>query len=235
MKSSSASAILSLFTLVACGEGEGEVEVRAWGEAYVEAGIPAEAMTDGWTIHFDRFEVELRDVTIAGASLSDPGPLDLTEASMGGGQLVGRASVPAGDHADAEFTLARVTLEGSASKAGVSKTFAWEFATPIRFFDCETTTTVPNSGTDEFQITIHADHLFYDSLVAEDPALRFDPIAAADTDADDVITMAELAATDIGAYDPGNLPIDDLWAFLAAQATTMGHVDGEGHCASAAE
>jgi hypothetical protein len=75
----------------------------------------------------------------------------------------------------------------------------------------------------------------YDSFVAEEPALRFDPLAAADADADDVITMAELAATDIGAYDPGNLHIDDFWSFLAAHAATIGHVDGEGFCASSSE
>lgn len=228
-------AISGLFTLAGCTAGEGEIEVRVWGEAFIEDGIPAEAMTDGWAIGFDRFEVELGDVAIAGTDIEAAAPFDLAEASGGIGQSVGRTSAPEGDHADGEFTIVRVTLEGSASKAGVTKTFAWEFATPIHYFDCETTTRVPVGGVAEFQITVHADHLFYDSLVAEEPALRFDAIAAADTDADDVITMAELAATDIGPYDPGNLPIDDLWAFLAAQAATMGHVDGEGHCASSIE
>jgi hypothetical protein len=117
----------------------------------------------------------------------------------------------------------------------VTKTFAWEFTTPIVYADCETTTRVPDAGTGTFQVTVHADHLFYDSLVAEQPALGFDAIAAADLDFDDVITTDELAATGLAAYDPGNLPIDDLWAFLSAQAATMGHVDGEGHCASSSE
>lgn len=224
-----------LATLLGCAEGEGEIEVRAWGEAYIEAGIPAQAISDGWTIDFDRFEVEITDIAIAGAELEDPGTIDLTEPSGAAGQLLGRASVPAGTHANATFSLARVSLEGSASKGDVSKTFAWEFATPVRFFDCDTTTTVPTRGTGNFQITIHADHLFYDSLVSETPSLRFDPIAAADSDGDGVITGDELAMTTIGAYDPGNLPIDDLWTFLAAQAMTMGHVDGEGHCASTPE
>jgi hypothetical protein len=215
--------------------GEGEVEVRVWGEAFIEQGIPADAVADGWAIGFDRFEVELRDVAIAGMTLADPGPLDLSQASAGVGQRVGRASVPEGDHADAEFTLARVSVEGQASKADVTKTFAWEFTTPIRHFECETTTRVPAGGSGELQITIHADHLFHDSLVAEQPALRFEAIAAADLDGDGTIGTAELAASDIGPYDPGNLPIDDLWPFLAAQAATMGHVDGEHHCASSIE
>jgi hypothetical protein len=226
---------LVLLPLTGCAAGEGEVEVRVWGEAFIEEGIPAEEVTDGWAITFDRFEVELRDVSVAGASIEDPGPIDISEASEGVGRLVGRASAPEGDHADAEFTIARVSLEGSASKGDVTKTFAWEFATPITYAECETTTRVPDGGTGELQITVHADHLFYDSLVAEEPALRFDAIATADADVDGVITSEELAATDIGAYDPGNLAIDDLWGFLAAQAATMGHVDGEGHCVGSSE
>lgn len=215
-----------------CAAGEGEVEVRTWGEAFIEDGIPADELADGWAIEFGRFEVELRDVSIAGASVEDPDPIDLAQASEGRGQLIGRAAVPAGDHEDAAFTIVRVQLEGSAEQGGVVKTFAWTFDTPVAYMDCETLTEVPRNGVGELQITVHADHLFYDSLVSEEPALRFDAIAAADTDNDGEVSMAELMATDIGAYDPGNLAIDDLWSFLAAQAQTMGHVDGEGHCAS---
>lgn len=230
--------LLPAFTLTTCVVacvGEGEVEVRAWGEDFIEVGIPADALADGWAITFDRFEVELREVSIAGASLDDPDPIELTEPSEGRGQRVGSASASEGDHDDLAFTIARVRVEGSASKADQTKTFAWEFDQPVRYDTCEANTRVPEGGVGEVQITVHADHLFYDSIVSESPALRFDPIAAADLDADGEVTPAELAATDIGAYDPGNLPIDDLWAFLAAQATTMGHVDGEGHCVSTPE
>lgn len=218
--------------MAGCAAGEGEVEVRTWGESFIEDGIPADELADGWAIEFARFEVELRDVSIAGASLEDPEPIDLVQASEGRGQLIGRASVPAGEHDDAAFTLASATIEGSAMKDGVTKTFSWTFDTPVDYMNCETVTDVPRDGVGELQITVHADHLFYDSLVSEEPALRFDAIAAADADDDGEVTMAELAAADIGAYDPGNLAIDDLWSFLAAQAQTMGHVDGEGHCAS---
>lgn len=222
-----------LLSLACADPGAGEVEVRAWGEEFIEEGIPAAAMSDGWAIEFTRFEVSLRDVSLAGVELDDPAaPIDLAQPSDGEGQLVGRATVPAGDHSDASFTIARVHVEGSASKDGVSKTFSWVFDQATSYADCETTTSVPDGGVGQLQITVHADHLFYDSLVAEEPALRFEAIAAADSDADGVITAQELSATDIGAYDPGNLPIDDLWSFLGAHAATMGHVDGEGHCAA---
>jgi hypothetical protein len=218
--------------IAGCAAGEGEVEVRTWGEAFIEEGIPADELADGWAIGFARFEVELRDVSVAGASFEDPDPIDLSEPSDGRGQLVGRATAPAGEHDDAAFTIVRTQVEGSATREGVTKTFAWTFDTPIAYTNCETQTEVPRDGVGELQITVHADHLFYDSLVSEQPTLRFDAIAAADSDNDGEVTMTELAAADIGAYDPGNLAIDDLGSFLAAQAQTMGHVDGEGHCAS---
>lgn len=223
--------VLLTLTASACAPGEGELEVRTYGEEFIEQGIPADMLSDGWAIEFTRFEVELRGISIAGATLPDPAPIDLVEPSAGEGQAIGRVAAPAGDHDDLEFTLVTLSLDGSASKDGVTKTFAWDFDVDLRFGECETTTSVAADGLGTVEITIHADHLFYDSLVSEEPALRFDAIAAADADADGTITRDELAATDIGAYDPGNLPIDDLWSFLSAQAATTAHVDGEGHCA----
>jgi hypothetical protein len=93
---------------------------------------------------------------------------------------------------------------------------------------------VEKDATAIFQITVHADHLFYDSLVSEEPQLLFQPLADADADQDGDITTEELGATDIGAYDPGNEDLDDLWSFLMAQSRTLGHVDGEGHCQASA-
>jgi hypothetical protein len=83
------------------------------------------------------------------------------------------------------------------------------------------------------EITIHGDHLFQDDLAAAEPDLAFDLIAASDRDADGEVTAAELAAQDIrtqARYQVGNVPATNLWAFIAHQATTLGHVDGGGHC-----
>ena len=218
-------------SLAACA-GEGEIEVHVWGEEFIEEGIPADAFADGWAVRFDGFAVELRDVSVAGAALGD-GTFDLSEASMGAGQLVGSASVGAGDYDDLSFTIARVEIAGSAEKGGATKTFAWTFDMATSYTRCEALTEVPGGGVGEVEVTIHADHLFYDSLVSEDPSLRFEAIAAADADADGEVTQAELEVASVGGYDPGNLEIDELWPFLVAQAQTMGHVDGEGHCVSA--
>jgi hypothetical protein len=107
---------LLALALTGCTTPEGEVEVRVWGEAFIEDGIPAAAMSDGWAVDFDRFEVELRDVTIAGTPIEVVGPFDLRQTSAGVGQLVGRASVPAGEHGDGEFTIVRVTSKAARAR-----------------------------------------------------------------------------------------------------------------------
>jgi hypothetical protein len=235
-----AATLLTLAASFACvgDPGRGVVEFRIWGEDFIEEGIPADEFADGWAVEFDRFEVQIRDISIAETPMTDTSPFDISEPSDGEGQLIGLLGVPAGDHADATYTLAWTIVEGRAHKDGVDKTFVWEFEQPVRYTNCEAVTRVEAVTGYEggplavFEITVHADHLFYDSLVAEDPDLRFAALAAADSDDDGVITQAELAAADLGAYDPGNLAIDDLWSFLVAQAQTMGHVNGEGHCDS---
>jgi hypothetical protein len=221
------------------GDSEGEVEtgtvvVRAYGESFIEDGIASEELGDGWQIEFQRFEVEVRDIVVADVELAEPDPVDVSAASGGDGHELGRETVAVGRYTEPSFTLGRVEVEGSAQRGETTKTFHWTFEAPTRYSRCDTRTEVSADETATFQITIHADHLFYDSLVAEVPQLLFDAFADADTDADGEITPAELAETDIGAYDPGNEDIGDLWAWLVAQHRTLGHVDGEGHCQASA-
>jgi hypothetical protein len=124
-----------------------------------------------------------------------------------------------------------VVVSGTGTKAGVSKSFEWTFDTPTKYSNCQ----LELEEGQGFQITVHADHLFYDSLISEDPGVRFQALADADTDGDGVITQSELAATDIGSYDPGSEGVEDLWAWLVAQSQTMGHFNGEGHCDASAQ
>jgi len=97
----------------------------------------------------------------------------------------------------------------------------------------------------EAQITIHLDHLFFDDWAIEEPALRFDAMAAM-APAGGVLTLDDLAAQDnlsdlVGAdgsplelgYDPGSEfePVpENLRDLVIAGATTTGHFNGEGHC-----
>lgn len=218
-----------------CG-GEGTVAVTAFGESFIEDGIPADAVDDGWAVDFGRFEVDVRDVVVAGQQLAIDEPVDLVPSSSGAGHELGRVVVPAGEHSAAAFTIARVAVDGTATKGEAMRAFRWVFDEPTRYEACETTTVVPAGGSAVLQITVHADHLLFDSLVATTPRLLFQPLADADADADGTITPDELAAADIGAYDPGSADgVDDLWQWLNAQVRNLGHVDGEGHCRAAAD
>jgi len=217
--------------LSGCASASGSVTAVAYGEEFIEEGIPADSVDDGWAIHFDRYAVTISAVTIGGSTLEDTETVDLTEPSDGQGQELGTLELPPGDYTDSSFVIQRVEVEGSGEKDGETKTFSWVFDQAIAYGDCDTTTEVTSGEAARFQVTVHADHLFYDSLVSEHPQLLFQPLANADADGDGEIEAAELWETDIGAYDPGSAGgIDDLWTFLEAQARTLGHVDGEGHC-----
>ena len=217
--------------LCGCSSESGSVTAVAYGEEFIEEGIPADTVDDGWAIHFDHYRVTIRDVTVGGSTLDDAVTVDLTEPSDGEGQELGSLELSPGDYTDSSFVIDRVEVEGSAEKDDETKTFSWVFDQAIAYGECDTTTEVTSGEAARFQVTVHADHMFYDSTVSTHPQLLFQPLADADSDGDGEIEEAELWETDIGAYDPGSAGgIDDLWAFLEAQARTLGHVDGEGHC-----
>ncbi|MEM1348636.1 MAG: hypothetical protein AAGI01_08785, partial [Myxococcota bacterium] len=56
---------LASIALAGCSENSGEVAVTVYGEEFIEQGIPAEEMADGWAVTFDRFVVDVEDVKIA--------------------------------------------------------------------------------------------------------------------------------------------------------------------------
>lgn len=107
---------------------------------------------------------------------------------------------------------------------------------------------IPTNAIYETQLTLHLDHLFFDSARAEEPNLRFDAWAAV-AGADRNVTYAELANQSLAdlrgidgmplmdgatpvAYEPPatGLPMPTLQAFVLAEALTVGHFEGEGHC-----
>src|SRR5690606_14184262 len=100
-----------------------------------------------------------------------------------------------------------VYVEGSFSKAGVTKSFRWGFATNTAYDDCSAELSgkvadgvvVPEGGVDAVELTIHGDHFFYDDLQSPDAALRADHLADADADGDGEITLEELAQVELAA------------------------------------
>lgn len=104
---------------------------------------------------------------------------------------------------------------------------------------------VPSGGAAEAQITLHLDHLFFDTYATDGAALRFDAMAAV-APGDRPLALHDLAAQDSLsdlrgrdgrplelAYDSGSAfePVPrDLREYVIAAATTTGHFNGEGHC-----
>jgi hypothetical protein len=147
------------------------------------------------------------------------------------------------------YASGTATKPDETSGQSIIKTFHWGFPTATQYRECQQAAdsglaiegiVVPAGGADVSELTTHGDHLFYDRLMAsDDPAvktsLRFDEKAAADTDGDGEITLAELAATpiDVRKYDPSGLPATNLGTFITALARTVGHFRGEGECAIA--
>jgi len=139
-----------------------------------------------------------------------------------------------------------VYVAGTAMNGSVTKTFAWGFANSTRYDDCvaevdgkETLgVAITSGGSESVQLTIHGDHFFYDDLASPDAVIRFNGMAAADTDDSGEVTLEELGQVKLvdiaeGTYGTGSAShVDDLAAFVQALTTTLGHYRGEGHCAA---
>lgn len=228
--------LCSLWFLISCSASEGTVTLTAYGESFIEEGISSEVMADDWSVEFTQFTVAFDEVRVGGAEVEVDSPVELTADSGGDGHEIGWATLGDGQDTGFSFAITGVDVAGSATRGDTSKSFVWTFTETARYHECETATSVGRAEDSTLQITIHADHLFYDSLVAAEPELRFQALADADADADGEITRGELEATDIGGYDPGSEDgLDDLWSWLEAQARSLGHVDGEGHCETSSE
>ncbi|APR82984.1 putative lipoprotein [Minicystis rosea] len=152
---------------------------------------------------------------------------------------------------DADLTMMKekgysVYVEAEATKDAIKKTYKWGFDLATAYNDCKGDkdgketfgVLVTNGGTDQVELTIHGDHLYYDDLQAANAKVRFNAIAAADKNDDGEITLEELGAvklTDIdpadGAYGTGAAgDVDDLRAFVSDLSRTVGHFRGEGEC-----
>lgn len=146
-------------------------------------------------------------------------------------------------------------IEGTATNGAASVPFSFCIPDPVRAYDCESGidgtegVVVGVNAVDDVELTIHLDHLFLDSVSATEPNMRFEPLAAL-AGADSMLTLDDLATTPVTdiedrsgnyivvdghvlVYDPGPFPLDanrSIASYVRANATTMGHLEGEGHC-----
>lgn len=147
-----------------------------------------------------------------------------------------------------------VYLEATATNGDLTRTLEWGLPLSVLNRRCvagdETDGVVVAAGAiTEGQITLHWDHLFFDSLRLDQAEMRFDAIAAAadeeghvTLDALDAQRLADLRGLDgeplvdaDGApivYDPGSTALEEatLYHMVLAAARTVGHWQGEGHC-----
>lgn len=237
--------------------GETQVELTAFGEAFVEEGIEAEAFVDGWSVSFSELVVSVNDVrTSPGGPVSSGGfVVDLSLPSGGDGHPLTRTAVegdvlqsvhyrlsPPSGEVEGNATAAQVDrlraeglavwAQGTATRDGQIVEFAWGIPADLSF-DCDVGTRLSPGTPAGVELTMHGDHLFVDDLEVA-PNVAFDEIARADSDGDGLVVPSELAAVPLAGLaryqTGGRTDIDDLWAYVGAAALTMPHVDGEGNC-----
>jgi len=145
-------------------------------------------------------------------------------------------------------------LEGAATKGLFRETFAWKFRGRMRLEQCSEMVDgksvqgldLAQSGAVSVDVTLAPERLFADGLDPETSKLRFDAIAAADTeagDADGEVTLDELglvpygtlAGVAEGAYGPP--PADSALLFMTLEdfvylgvAPTVARYRGNGKC-----
>jgi hypothetical protein len=253
--------------LAACADEAGTITASVYGEEFIEEGIPADAFSDGWSVAFDKFVVSIGNVAgKAGEGATEVGDaafrlVDLAQPSGGEGFELATFAAPGGsyDHygyqlrSEAAATAVNVAagdqtmmtaggfsiwVKGSATKGAVTKTLDWGFTMKLTYAHCDLAATV-DGGNVRAQATIHADHLFYDDAIAEEPNVAFQIMADADANGDNAVTLAELAAVDIRGQaryqvgslkDPAGNAITNLRQYVEHQVVTLGHINGEGHC-----
>lgn len=146
-------------------------------------------------------------------------------------------------------------IEGEAEKDGATLTFAWGLENPTRNASCTNGldgtegVVIRRNATTEAELTVHIDHLFWDTLGSEQLRLRFDAIAGAADEAGHIDTdaLASQRLSDLrdregnpltdssGArviYNPESVPLPDhnLKEFILAAAASQVHYNGAGLC-----
>jgi hypothetical protein len=249
------------FSSLGCDDSEestGNLIVTVWGEEYIEESIPSSEFKDNWSISYSKFIVNIESLNGADTDMDGIWGIDLTKSgphTIFNGQAKATSVAPLSysitqtsnesvnfNIESKDFELMKsenysVFVEGVARKDGSEIQFSWGFTSNTLYNECHATGLVGSDDSQPTQLTIHGDHLFYESLVDSQAGLRFQVIANADTNSDSIITKQELEDfsglefTSLDNYDvPADSNIDNLWDYLSAQVTTIGHIDGEGHC-----
>ncbi|MDB4989864.1 MAG: putative lipoprotein, partial [Myxococcaceae bacterium] len=157
--------------------------------------------------------------------------------------------LPGVDGADArEMVDKQLTywIEGTVERPGKPVSFVFKVAVPTTYSDCETNgkpgVSVGEGGASTATITLHGDHLWFDSLVRGDESTvsrRTQWLVDADVDGDGKVVTEDLAKVPAEVVFPssqgynlsgGPIPVATALDFVRGQLATQGHLDGEGEC-----
>ena len=276
--------LMTVATLGACSsstgsDGQGTATFTTWGEDYIEKEIPAKdgaetIVEDGWTIHYNKFLVNIGSVKVADAAGTIAGEMTISKlfdhTKPGVKPVISFPSIAAKAWTHVSFEILPVTagtdatnvtpadkdlmvkngysvyFDDVATKGDRTKKYTWGFKTRTLYDRCKGMlggkeaegALITNGGTDTMELTIHADHFYYDDLQAPEAKIRFDAIANADKDNDGTVTFEELATvkraelrTPDATYGAGEEPnIITLQDYITALSRTLGHFRGEGEC-----
>lgn len=163
--------------------------------------------------------------------------------------LPGSQALAGTTDADAQLMIEKqwtYWIEGTVNRPGKPVSFVLQLAVPTLYTDCESNgqpgVSVSEGGASSATITLHGDHLWFDSLVAgyESTVVRRTQwLVDADTDGDGKVVTEDLAQLPAETAFPtaqgynlsgGSIPIRNALDFVRAQLATQGHLNGEGEC-----
>ena len=136
-------------------------------------------------------------------------------------------------------------IEGTVNVPGKPVSFVLQVAVPTVYSDCENNgqpgVAVSEGGVSSTTLTLHGDHLWFDSLVRGDESTvtrRTHWLVDADVDGDGKVVTEDLALVPAEKVFPGSeynlsggaIPIVTALDFVRAQLSTQGHINGEGEC-----
>ena len=141
-----------------------------------------------------------------------------------------------------------IWISGQASKGNKTLRFAWGLPAPTAYSECKAEEgdfglVVPEGGAGLLQASLHGDHFWFNSFPggSEGEVQRYaDWLELADRDGNGEVTVAELQASPAAELFPSDryslsAPSDlgvlrTAYDFVVIQASTLGHLQGEGEC-----
>lgn len=169
-------------------------------------------------------------------------------AQVGAQKLAGVTDADAQEMIEKQLTY---WIEGRVERPEKPVSFVFKVALDSTYSDCESNgqpgIAVSEDGTSTATITLHGDHLWFNTLARGDEATitRYAQwLIDADVDGDGKVTADDLATVPAEKVFPsakgynlsgGTIPVSTALDFVRAQLSTQGHLNGEGECSTSGQ